>query len=343
VQQPQQFQQLQQLQQFQQLAQLQQFQQLQQLQQLQQSHLQLPPQPSDYETDTPVPVDLLSQPPPPRTNADLNLSVIKRHNPDVVAILSIAHYAVVYLFSPTTQQWEKCGIEGTMFVCQLTPSSIGADRYSVMILNRRGLDNFTTELLSADDVEITEEYIILQIIAADGMPQVFGLWIFSEPPPSSTADTRRINAQIIVDCATQAELSRKALEQRQRDHQNGNSQDEPEEAEADDEDEETEDQTEEDDPASVAMGRQISLRELFGKQREQDSAWSVHIHNSPTTKSTPQFVTTMDTDFFRSYTPQKQGQGQGQAQPKVPQNQAAKPDVLGDLFRKASQRYEGNG
>src|SRR5262249_41229325 len=32
---------------------------------------------------------------------------------------------------------------------------------------------------------------------------------------------------------------------------------------------------------SVPMGRQLSLRELFGQQREQDSGWSVHVHQSP--------------------------------------------------------------
>jgi hypothetical protein len=28
------------------------------------------------------------------------------------------------------------------------------------------------------------------------------------------------------------------------------------------------------------MGRQVSLRELFGKRREEDAAWSVHNHHS---------------------------------------------------------------
>jgi len=285
-------------------------------------------QPSDYETDTAAQLDQLPVP-PPRSNADLNLSVIKRHLPDVISILSIAHYTVLYLFSPTSQQWEKCNIEGTMFVCQLTPSSIGADRFCVMILNRRALENFTTDLLSADDVEITDDYIILQVVGADGVPKVFGLWVFSEPPPSSTAETRRINAQIILDCATRAENSRK---ERERQLQAG--------AEGDTEEEAAE-ETEED-PTSVEMGRQLSLRELFGKQREQDAGFSVHMHSSPNLKTAPQFATTADTDFFRSYTPQKAAQPhQGlQAQPVSSNSQ---PDVLGDLFRKAKQEYHGHG
>lgn len=278
------------------------------------------PQPSDYETDT-AQLDHLPVP-PPRTNADLNLAVLKRHLPDIVTILSIAHYAVLYLFSPESGQWEKVNIEGTMFVCQLTPSAAGAERFCVMILNRRGLENFCTELYSAGDVEITDEYIILQVVGIDGAPQVFGLWVFSEPPPSSTADTRRINAQIILDCATRAENSKNELEQQAE-------------------------QTEEEDPTSIEMGRQLSLRELFGKQREQDAGFSVHMHQSPPAKpmpqfqtTAPQFGTTADTDFFRSFTPQNPAQ-QPNAPAQVPANPLQPSNDLLALFNKAKQEYHG--
>lgn len=129
----------------------------------------------------------------------------------------------MYLFSPDTQQWEKSGVEGTLFVCQLEPeevygSSSFVERYSVTVLNRKGLENFSTELLSANDVEITEQYVILQVMAEDGTPQIIGLWIFSEPPPSSTAQTREINAQIIQECASRAENSRVLAAQTSQGH-----------------------------------------------------------------------------------------------------------------------------
>jgi hypothetical protein len=258
--------------------------------------------------------------PPPRSNDELNLSVIRRHNPAVAEILSIAPYAVVYLFSPITQQWEKCGIEGTLFICQLTPSPTGVKQYCVTILNRRGLDNFYTELLSGDDVENTEDYIILQVAGEDA-PQIYGLWIFSEPPPSSTATMRAMTAQLIQECATQAEASKKRMESRERD---GTSSPIPAPEEQDyDEDE------------SVPMGRQLSLRELFGQQRAQDSGWSVQNHHSPVTKSTP-FASTPGTDFYRSnaiYSPK----------PHVQSNPGQSVDLLGQIFQKAKQGYNRNG
>lgn len=162
-----------------------------------------------------------------RTNDELNLSVLQRHNPSVQQILSIAPFAVVYLFSPESQQWEKCGVEGTMFVCQLAPfrSSTSSnaydgsedryiERYAVTVLNRKGLENFSTHLTSTAEVEITDEYVILQVNDDEGgAPSIYGLWIFCEPEPSSTARAREINASIIQECASRAEESRRIAEE----------------------------------------------------------------------------------------------------------------------------------
>lgn len=236
-------------------------------------------QPSDYESDANNLSDLPLPPSATRTNAELNLSVLRRHDPSITSIISIAPYAVVYLFSPTSQQWEKSGTEGTLFVCQLSTTVIGADRFSVIVLNRRGLGNFQAELLNQEDVEVTDEYVILRAYDEEAEIQhIYGLWIFSELPPSSTANTRAITAQIIQDCAMQADTSRKIAEQEQ-DATNGHGE-EPEVAQ------------------SEPMGRQVSLRELFGQQRKQDDGWSVKHHN-PQTKIL-QFTPSADTDFFRS-------------------------------------------
>ncbi|KZF19145.1 PH domain-like protein [Xylona heveae TC161] len=266
--------------------------------------------PSDYESDFNNLSDVPSAPVPSRTNAELNLSVIRRHNPDVINILSIASYAVVYLFSPTALQWEKSGIEGTLFVCQLASSNIGAERYAVVVLNRRGLENFYTELLEGSDVEITEEYVILRVTNEGGDPHAYGLWIFSEPPPSSTANTRALNAQIIRDCAVQAETSRKlAKEVWESENQK------PIQPELIHE--------------SAPMGRQFSLQQLFGQQREQDSGWSVKAH-SPVSTGAPQFMSNPDTDFFHS--------AKRHGMPQAPPPEQGK-DVLAELFRKAGEGY----
>lgn len=173
-------------------------------------------QPSDYESDTPAYLsDYPSQPPPAtRTNEELNLSVLRRYNSDIVSILSIAPYAVVYEFSPLPEPlWTKNGVEGSLFLTQLKQGTYGEDRYAAFVLNRRGLDNFEAELLEGENtgVEITQEYVIISF--KDGHEQkINGIFIFSEGPGTSTEYTRAFNADLMKKLAVQAGLSRKVAE-----------------------------------------------------------------------------------------------------------------------------------
>lgn len=171
---------------------------------------------SDYDTDAANMTDTATPAPVPlRTNEELNLLVLKRHYPSVEEIVTVANFAVVYIFSPTGQ-WEKCGIEGTMFVCQSAPEEIAGSstpisRYDIIVINRKGLDNFSTEIRSGEGVELNGEYIIAQAEGDDG-DKIYGLWIFSEPPPSSTADIRAVTAEKIIECGVRAEESRLVAE-----------------------------------------------------------------------------------------------------------------------------------
>lgn len=152
-----------------------------------------------------------SAPIPARTNEELNLSVLQRHDPSVHQILSVAPFAVVYTFNPVSSSWEKQGTEGTLFVCSLLPPVGGPqiERYSCIVLNRRGLENFSSELFSAESVQVTDDYVILQVEGEDGDTNIYGLWIFAEEG-GSTVQTRVVNALIIQECAKRAEDSRDA-------------------------------------------------------------------------------------------------------------------------------------
>lgn len=298
--------------------------------------------------------------PPLRSNEEINLSVIQRHNPSVTSILSLAPYAVVYIFSPTTRQWEKNGVEGTLFVCEQMQGSMGEDRYTAFVLNRRGLNNFDLPLTDSDNVELTEEYVILKAdeatedepgengIADPVNPQygrqngarsadvrIYGIWIYSEPPPNSTSEARTVNAQMIRDCAARAGDSlKRAQANLQAMRQTGLH---VAAAAA-----ETQAPPLEEVQASVPMGRQISLKDLFGQQRAQDDGWSVRAHHmGPAELQQSQNQPGM--------VPQPQPHHyQQQYQMPLPQQQPPPPpqpqgDVLGDLFRRAGLAYQGNG
>ena len=322
-----------------------------------QHHHQHFPHPSDYESDNLNPLyfpqmqhhqaqqaqqaqqdqqDQQDQQPihplPLRSNEELNLSVLRRHNPSINTILSLAPYAVVYIFSPATRQWEKSGVEGTMFVCQLVQGPLGEERYSIFVLNRRGLDNFDIPLTDGENVELTEEYVILKtdsnpeldtggiinttitpntngnngttrsVKGKNGDVRIYGLWIYSEPPPNSTAETRTINAQVIHECAVHAGQSLKLARERQEAaRQNGLHLAAAATASTAAPVDEVQ--------SSVPMGRQISLKDLFGQQRAQDDGWSVRAHSLAPMAPPP---------------------------PMQPSQ-----DVLGDLFRRAGLAYQG--
>ncbi|KAF1915575.1 hypothetical protein BDU57DRAFT_277073 [Ampelomyces quisqualis] len=256
---------------------------------------QAPPQPSDYETDAPPPAVHVPLP-PARSNEELNFSVLQRAYPELLAIEHVTPYAALYTFSLDSQQWEKVGIEGTLFVCQLTPSSIGAARYCAVILNRRGLDNFYLELTSSDEMEISDPYVILQ------GDQVYGIWIFADPPPASTSNCRIETAEKMMEIADRARASREAKEGPGK---NGVG--------------EASEQTEA--ASSAPMGRQLSLRELFGQQRGQDAGFGVHNHDSHPPPHMHQHQ--------QSYVPLE--------------NPGSPQDVLGHLFMKAKQDFNGFG
>lgn len=286
------------------------------------AQLQPLPAQSDYDTDTAAITDTAAShaPPPQRTNTELNLTVLRRYVPDIEHIVAIAPFSAVYTFSPETQQWEKCGVEGTLFVCQLT----GA-RYTVVIPNRKSLDNFITELLSADDVEITEQYVILQATGEDGTPQIYGLWIFSDESESQTS-TREYIAQTIQSCAMQAQSARESASVAD---ENGYSE---EDGYGVDGTTQMQRQMGEEQAVSEQAGQRLDLLQLFGKLAVQPSE---QIQNQPELPGPPQvsaqpvrFPSTADTDFFRG------GQGQilqqaQQAQPPPQQN------ALLDLFKSA--------
>ncbi|KAJ8104745.1 hypothetical protein OPT61_g10595 [Boeremia exigua] len=144
-------------------------------------------------------------------------------------------------------------------------------------------------------MEFTDPYVILQ------GDQVYGIWVFADPPPASTADCRTDTASKIMQAAEKARLSREAKEQEGKNGvQQAAGHVEP--------------------AASTPMGRQLSLRELFGQQRQQDAGFSVHDHHS-----------------------QQMPQHYPQQQPYMPAPDPgmSQQDVLGQLFLNAKQNYNG--
>ncbi|KAK4168998.1 hypothetical protein QBC43DRAFT_252481 [Cladorrhinum sp. PSN259] len=157
-------------------------------------------QASDYESDTAYYMetrDMAPQPPSQtRSDMEINLSVLRRHDPTIVSILAIAANAVIYTFLETTGGWDKHGVEGTMFVCEQQPL-VGPLRQPrpqacVFILNRRGMNNLVLDLSRVINCEVAEELLVLRLeegYSPDGSGvddgntsgmKVLGIWMHSD-------------------------------------------------------------------------------------------------------------------------------------------------------------------
>ncbi|KAF7545193.1 hypothetical protein G7Z17_g9374 [Cylindrodendrum hubeiense] len=192
---------------------------------------------SDYESDAAAYSSMHNAytPPPPRTNTELNLSVLQRYLPSIHTILSIAANAVIYTFGSESGSWDKSGVEGTMFVCAQSPLSEDPShrpRACVFVLNRRGLDNVIVDLARVSDVEISGELVIMRVEGEwEEGEKVLGVWIHNDKD-----ETREVNAAMIQDSWKIARTAGLV-----------------------------ETQGPEVGPAMQAMGRRLSLSDLFGK------------------------------------------------------------------------------
>jgi hypothetical protein len=185
---------------------------------------------SDYESDAVHYFDPHDGPRPAhsqhRTNAELNLSVLRRYLPSIRSIPDQAPSATVYSFSHATKQWEKSPVEGTLFICEQEPSLPASGhvqayaqpvtRACVFVLNRRNMDNLIVNLCDASACEVVGDLIALSLDGADGYSvdavdgdgsvpgasgggqetRVIGLWI--HPGQDDTDDTRdRVTSSIL--------------------------------------------------------------------------------------------------------------------------------------------------
>lgn len=154
---------------------------------------QLGPRPlikaSDYESDAineqqAEAIAATGPPPLRRTNTDLNLTVIRRYIPNVRSITYIAASAVLYSFNPTSGGWDKMAIEGTLFITSDHDIDVetGNEVFTVLVLNRRGMNNFIVEIGDLMDVEVTKDVLIVGIKGEEGEEarKVRGIWIHED-------------------------------------------------------------------------------------------------------------------------------------------------------------------
>jgi mRNA-decapping enzyme 1B len=114
-----------------------------------------------------------------------NIKVLKRHDAAIDSIVHSASFVVLYLYDTRKGAWSKTGIEGPMFLYHRTQ----APHYGMFLLNRNGVDNFSVPLTKDDDLELTEEFVILRTEDATSLGEeddeeddekIIGVWVFEK-------------------------------------------------------------------------------------------------------------------------------------------------------------------
>ncbi|KAL7272414.1 hypothetical protein RUND412_004791 [Rhizina undulata] len=296
-----------------------------------------------------------------RSSTDLNFSVLSRHVPRLDRIIAIASYAVLYEFSPSAGQdseapgtWGKAGIEGVLFVCALSPPSTSQfkgtplEEYQLIILNRRGMENFVYPLKDVKDIDFSEAGSIINIRStrippgpsspnghANGVDKqeeeevIYGLWVHSEPGTSTEGDSSRI-AKIISECASNYAANQAATRSPPSPPLEPRPQQQPSQ-----------------------LGRSISLADLFQQPQSADAS-GFGLHSSfqsgpppPTRQHQPQQFPFPSTP---QYNPQPHGYPQDPAVMalggvrlggETSGHQVENSDVLSKLIRANDARYRG--
>ncbi|KAJ3106832.1 mRNA-decapping enzyme 1B [Phlyctochytrium planicorne] len=100
----------------------------------------------------------------------VNLKVLRRYEPEIVAIADSSSHIVIYDFNTKSKTWAKKGIEGTLFLMQRA----SAPYYSMFVLNRLSTENFKKDLSAAMEVQVLGDYVIFR--TDDDLVQ--GLWMY---------------------------------------------------------------------------------------------------------------------------------------------------------------------
>ncbi|OEU07491.1 PH domain-like protein [Fragilariopsis cylindrus CCMP1102] len=103
------------------------------------------------------------------TRNDANLRLLKRTvNKGITDIIGnyTATHVVLYFFHPTTQQWEKSLIEGSLSLVKVVDAdsqiTTTAQKYLLIILNRNSPDNYKMEFTKDFQLQQSNPYLILK-------------------------------------------------------------------------------------------------------------------------------------------------------------------------------------
>lgn len=92
-----------------------------------------------------------------------NLRVLQRLDKHTLDIIGLATHVVLYQFRTQDNQWEKCNVEGSLFVTKRSE----APRFKMIVLNRNSTQNLEVGIHSSFQMQLREPYLIFRDVVLD--------------------------------------------------------------------------------------------------------------------------------------------------------------------------------
>eukprot|EP00887_Chlorella_sp_A99_P001721 scaffold8.g1721.t1 len=102
----------------------------------------------------------------------MNLTVLRRLDPDVEQLLATAGHVALYDFEVTTKKWSRKDVEGSLFLVKRRSQP----RFQFVILNKKSADNFVEDVMGGFQCEVQPPYLLYRNKAGE----VVGIWFFDQ-------------------------------------------------------------------------------------------------------------------------------------------------------------------
>ncbi|KAK3260219.1 hypothetical protein CYMTET_30811 [Cymbomonas tetramitiformis] len=130
---------------------------------------------------------------------NLNLSVLKRQDPDVENVLATAGHVALYQLDLDKMQWSRKEVEGSLFIVKRRSQPL----FQFVVLNQRSTENLVQDILGGFQFEISKPYVFYRQGA-----DVNGIWFFSEQECDEVAELiQRIQATFPSESTAQEDGS----------------------------------------------------------------------------------------------------------------------------------------
>lgn len=112
--------------------------------------------------------------------AEMNLSVLRRLDPAVTAVLCSSSQVAVYELPTSSGDdsavgWQRCEIEGSLYIVSRASSGEDEASHRVVVVNRKSRDNFVDDITpSGMELETAQQMIMYKNAAG----RVLGLWFY---------------------------------------------------------------------------------------------------------------------------------------------------------------------